>query len=187
MGKLDLSAKEYRDSIIGIINELVSFLTDERMTELQAFTYSYDQSKVGRISFCLDKDNKGRNIDKNLEFRDEVALFIISNYTSQVPSELLRDIYIEAAKCSEILNGSPEYIPFIVEFLFRRIGEKFIEDFCMYLTSSFDFYGACISIDLYEYDVSPFICTIEDLMKECKSEEGYKKLDHGREFLQRYI
>jgi hypothetical protein len=186
MSKVDFVTQEYRKHMLSMINELVSLMSDGRKAELRAFIFSYKHCKSENISFCLRKDHMGQSFDANSEFRDDLAYFILSNCCSLIPSDLLRDIYIESAKCSEVLNGSPEYIPFIVELLIKQTGKKFIEDICFYLNASFDFYGACISIDLHDYNVSPLIQEITDLMMKCKSDEEYKKLENGLEFFLRF-
>jgi len=187
MVKLDNTAKKYREYTTNIIKELFSYLPYEKKAELRDFVSSYNQSDFERICCCLELNNGGQFVDTNFHFREEVASYIIINYSSDVSDELLRDLYIECAKCSKELNGSSEYIPFIAEFLIRQTGEKYIKDFCLYLCSSFDFYGACISIDLFDYNVKQLIESIKKFREQSTVEDECRAYDNGVDFLKRYL
>jgi len=175
---------EYKENLLSMMKELeYDYYTREEKKEIERFVQAYTVNDYEKVNFKWNGKHAEEFNDANLNFRQKILVFVCL-YPNKVESlELLRDLFIEEAKCSKESWGVDEALFIIGENLLKIGKEKYIKEFCIGLNMSFDTYGCCSSMDLTGIDIQSLIDSINNEIRHTMNKNIKNSLEFGKEFI----
>jgi hypothetical protein len=115
--------------------------------ELQIFADNYTMKDFDKIKFDWNGQHGDKFQDGNYNFRMEVCEFIVPNL-DKVKLELIRDLYLELAKCSKEIWIIYNKFHLFAQQLLARGGTNYLMDYMQGASLSFDAHIASGSIEI---------------------------------------
>lgn len=157
------------------------------MVDLLAFTTSYSEQDQCKISFAWNGKHAKDFVDSNLHFRKGVIRFVLENEQLYFPVELIKDLFLEEAKCSVQAWGIGNDFHKLGEKLIRSGKNIYLDEFLVGAYASFDTYCSSRMMDLQRHEIESILEELNTRIKDPNRVEMKDRYQSGIELFESFL